>query len=407
MTTTRRRFAAALPALALGTPLLAPAARAGQATPVASPVASSATGVPMFHVNPAHTGENPGPGPIANPEILWRFETGGMQSSPAVVNGSVYAGSLDGFLYAVDAATGAERWQFEVGGYVGSPTVTAEGIVIASGGGGVLYALSSSDGSEIWSATSAAPSLFSDGTLAEEVDEIGGMIVDELLYIGGYAGSVYAINPRTSSLYWEFQTGNRNWISPAVASKTVFARSDDGNLYAIDAATGEEVWTATIGWNNESSSPAVADDTVFVGGSDGAIVALDATTGAETWRVPAEGIVDSSAAVSGGIVYIGSGVAQGPGTIHALDAATGAERWTATLAGGLGSSVSLASGAAYAGDRDGQLHCFDAATGETLWTVQTDDGFVVSTPAILDGVIYVGAVGSETHHLYAIGGDTA
>ena len=74
--------------------------------------------------------------------------------------------------------------------------------------------------------------------------------------------------------------------------------------------------------------------------------------------------------------------------------------------GNTGSSVSLASGAAFFGDRDGILHCVDAATGEELWTMQADD-FITSTPAIVDGVVYVGAVGAETHHLWAITGDIA
>lgn len=389
ITSSRRGFASGLPFLALGPALLAQSGLGAQATPVAAD-----DDVPMFHVDPSHTGVNPGPGPIANPRVLWQLETGGMRSSPVVVAGTVYAGALDGFLLAVDAVTGAERWRVEVGGYVGTPAV-ADDIVIASGGG-VLYALDTLDGTEVWSASTSAPSLFSDGT-----------IDDGVLYIGGYDGFVYAIDPVTGDLYWEFQTGGRNWISPAIADGIVFARSDDGLLYAIDAVTGEEVWTATIGWDNESSSPAVADGAVHVGGADGVVFAIDATTGAEVWQARIGGIVDSSPAVSGGTVYIVSGEPQGAGTVHALDAATGAAIWQLTLDAGLGSSVSLASGAAYVGDGDGAVHCLDAATGETLWTQPTDDGYTVSTPAIVDGVLFVGAVGSETHHLYAIGGDPA
>ena len=66
MPTTRRRFAASLPALALGPTLLTRNVGAQSASPVASPVAAPGS-VPMFHVDPAHTGQNPGPGPIANP----------------------------------------------------------------------------------------------------------------------------------------------------------------------------------------------------------------------------------------------------------------------------------------------------------------------------------------------------
>src|SRR5947207_2285217 len=69
--------------------------------------------VPMFRGNPAHTGEMPGPGPQGNPSARWRFDTGdGVYSSPAVVGGVVYVGSDDRNVYALDAATGQERWRF-------------------------------------------------------------------------------------------------------------------------------------------------------------------------------------------------------------------------------------------------------------------------------------------------------
>jgi outer membrane protein assembly factor BamB len=391
MPTTRRHFAAALPAFALGPVLVARNAAAQSASPVASPVAASG-GVPMFHVDPAHTGVNPGPGPVANPEVLWSFETGGHRSSPAVVGGTVYAGSLDGFLYALDAATGAERWRFEIGGYVDAPGVVGD-IVITSGNG-ALYALDAATGEEIWNATDDAPSLFSDPTIA-----------DGVLYVGAYSGAVYAIDPTTGDLAWSYPTAARAWLPPAVAGDTAFARSDDGLLHAIDAATGTPRWTATIGWNNESSSPAVADGIVYVGGADGIAWALDAATGAEVWSATLGDIVDLSPAIGGGLVYAGFDGVAGSAVV-ALDAATGDEAWRVDLPGKIGSSVSLASGAAYFGDRDGVLHCVDAASGEVLWTLQTDDGQAISTPAIVDGIVYIGGIGSETHHLWAIIGDT-
>ena len=61
--------------------------------------------VPMFRVDPAHTGLNPGPGLERSPKLLWRFHAGGC-SSPAVVDGVVYIGSADDDVYALDAETG-------------------------------------------------------------------------------------------------------------------------------------------------------------------------------------------------------------------------------------------------------------------------------------------------------------
>src|SRR6185369_14708160 len=72
-------------------------------------LADSAT----FRGGPAHTGVYAGT-PIASaPHLKWRFKTGGrVISSPAIVGNTVYAGSADGKLYAVDLASGAEKWKF-------------------------------------------------------------------------------------------------------------------------------------------------------------------------------------------------------------------------------------------------------------------------------------------------------
>ena len=57
----------------------------------------------------------------------WRFETDGrVLSGPAVVDGTVYVGSYDNYVYALDAADGTEQWRFETGDSVwASPSVRA------------------------------------------------------------------------------------------------------------------------------------------------------------------------------------------------------------------------------------------------------------------------------------------
>jgi outer membrane protein assembly factor BamB len=61
---------------------------------------------------------------------LWRFQTGAaIQSSPVVVGGAVYLGSMDGNVYAVDAATGTELWRFSTSDRVVSSPAIADGTV--------------------------------------------------------------------------------------------------------------------------------------------------------------------------------------------------------------------------------------------------------------------------------------
>ncbi|MDQ4044154.1 MAG: PQQ-binding-like beta-propeller repeat protein, partial [Chloroflexota bacterium] len=223
-------------------------------------------------------------------------------------------------------------------------------------------------------------------------------------YIGGYDGGLYAIDLGNGELIWDFPTGDRVWIAPAVADGTVFARSDDGNIYAVDAESGVELWRAAIGWNNESSAPAVANGMVYVGGADGILYALDAVSGAEQWQVALESIVDVTPTVSGGVVYASATVPRETGALHAFDAATGAEIWRLDVPAGVSSPAAISDGVAWFGDWDSVLHAVDLATGTELWTLQIDDGYAASTPAVIDGVIYVGSIGSEASHVFAISG---
>ena len=85
--------------------------------------------------------------------VLWEFETEGMVwSSPAVgADGTVYVGSWDRKVYALDGKTGAKIWEFETGRYVSSsPTVSADGIVYIGSDDNKVYALDGKTGTKKW-----------------------------------------------------------------------------------------------------------------------------------------------------------------------------------------------------------------------------------------------------------------
>ena len=95
----------------------------------------------MFRANPEHTGVYGNAGIEPGNTELWRFVTGGIVSSPAVANGIVYVGSEDKNLYAIDVATGKEKWRFAMGGWVYSAPAVVNGIVYAGNSYESLYDL--------------------------------------------------------------------------------------------------------------------------------------------------------------------------------------------------------------------------------------------------------------------------
>jgi len=109
-----------------------------QGVPGGAPTQEASGGAPtqeasMFRANPARTGVFPSDGPTTLSELVWTFKTDvrnvGFGSSPAVAGGVVYVGSLDNWLYALDAETGQEKWRFKTDGEVYSSPAVAGGMV--------------------------------------------------------------------------------------------------------------------------------------------------------------------------------------------------------------------------------------------------------------------------------------
>ena len=102
------------------------------------------------------------------------------------------------------------------------------------------------------------------------------------------------------------------------------------------------------------SAPAVVDGTVYVGG-EGFLYALDAAMGDGRWRFETVRSAHSSVVVNG-VVYVGVGDFETPGHIYAVDAVTGEERWRFETGGEVWSSPAVVDGVLYVGSADGYVY---------------------------------------------------
>ncbi len=162
-------------------------------------------------------------------------------SSPAVSDGVVYVGSVGGNIYALNASTGDKIWNYFTnptfyygGGYFGgvqaSPTVANGVVYIGSIGGNVpanVYALNASTGNQIWQyhVPGINTRILSSAAVSNDV-----------VYLG-ISNNVYAINATTGFQIWDFSTQNQIIASPAVFDGAVYFGSQDGNFYAIGEPT--------------------------------------------------------------------------------------------------------------------------------------------------------------------------
>jgi FOG: WD40-like repeat len=418
--------------------------------------AGIAADAPMFRGDAAHTGVYAGSGATRLDGLVWTFHAnGGFIGSAAVVGDTVYAGSIDGNLYAVNRATGALKWKFETKGRVVSSPAVANGIVYFGSYDGTFYAVNAATGALKWKYETAGERRFAAKHLhgsepaAETMPDpwdcylSSPVVADGTVYFGSGDGNVYARDAANGAKRWTFKTGNVVHASPAVANGTLYIGSWDTYLYALDAKTGDKKWAFKTGDDEKihnqtglQSSPAVADGLVFFGARDSHIYAVDAASGAKVWAFATNGSwVIASPAVRGGHVYAGT---SDTGQMLDLDAKTGKGLGAADLKGWpLFSSPALSGDMLYVGSMRGEMQAIDMSGRTGGWRFTTaaskgaaafakpdggldwgklfptsfyddavtgyvkllDLGAILASPVVADGVVYVGATDGN---LYAV-----
>ena len=341
---------------------------------------------PTFRGNPTGTGYTEGPGSRTN-RTRWSYITGGnVYSTPAVVGGRVYFGSIDFNIYCLDALSGTRIWTYATGGDVYSSPAVVDGKVYVGSEDNEIYCLDASSGIRIWNYTTGDDVLSSPTV-------VGGKV-----YVGSRDFNIYCLDASSGIRVWNYTTGSCVDSSPAVAYGRVYVGSNDGVVYCFDALTGGRLWVHYTSAAPVSSSPAVSDGRVYVGTGNGYLYCLDALTGTLTWASQlGAAVIDSSPAVAYGKVYICSW----NNKICCLDALTGAHIWNYTTGNNqMQSSPAVADGKVYFGSGDDNVYCLDASSGALVWKYGTSS-YVFSSPAIADGVVFIG---SWDYGVYAIGG---
>lgn len=259
----------------------------------------------------------------ATGEEVWQFRTGAVpvpdnlppdsfDSSPTIVDGTLYVGEGPyGGLFALDPATGEERWRFDThGGSTSSPAVRDGVVYIASDAlwdvnaddpaPSSLYAVDAATGEERWHVAFGPEDL----TFSSPVAGNGAVVIG---VTNPMAGTAYylAVDPATGDELWRVDLEGPLWVANSGASGDLFylAGGETPFLLAVDASTGEERWRFGIGLSL-FPAPTIADGVIYLQSQDGNLIALDAATGEEQWRM----LVGSggSPVVADGKIYTGA-----------------------------------------------------------------------------------------------------
>lgn len=380
----RKRIAP--PAAVLGIALVAVLAAGliAAASPAAAQTAS-------FRGDAARAGQPAGEVSRSLPKVKWQFPTGDrVVSSPAWADGVLYVGSDDGQLYAIDATTGRQRWMHRTGGPVPSSPVVAGGRVFVLSYDGRLHALDARSGELLWKFATGGERRFEGKglngmqprtqTFADPFDVyLSSPVADGgTVYFGSSDGQVYALDAASGTLRWQQRVSDDVLhATPALDQGRLFIGGFDGRFHALDAATGRVLWQHQAGvdplMHNQQgfqSSPVVAGGVVYTGCRDAHVYAFDAATGAMKWKFPTgTSWVNSTPAVQDGRVHFAT---SDTALLHAVDAASGQPIWQQQGPAYMFAPPALAGGLLLQGVLNGSLQARDRATGDLLWEFQTE-----------------------------------
>ncbi|MGI8732388.1 MAG: PQQ-binding-like beta-propeller repeat protein [Pyrinomonadaceae bacterium] len=318
-------------------------------------------------------------------KVLWTYEAGdSIESSAAIVGGTVFVGSQKGELTALNLENGAVYWKYKIDSPIGeSSPAYSNGVVYVGDLGGWLHAVNATDGKKIWA--------FKAGNEIKSSP----VVVGDRVLIGSYDQQLYCVSTR-GSLLWKVKTNGPVHSTPSVAGGVAYIAGCDEFFRAIRIADGRELFTISSGAYT-GASPALRGNAAYYGTFDNEVLMVDLAARRVAWRYqhPQRKFpFYASAAVTSDRIVVGGRDKM----IHSLNEA-GQAVWTFATRARVESSPAIASGRVFVGSNDGRFYVLNLATGAKLWEFEAGAPLSAS-PAIGRGRIVIGA---QDGRLYCFG----
>ncbi|MFA7390360.1 MAG: PQQ-binding-like beta-propeller repeat protein [Proteiniphilum sp.] len=224
--------------------------------------------------------------------LVWDFATkGGVYSSPVVDDSTVYIGSNDSCLYALDKFHGGLKWKFRTEGQIKSRPLLLNGYVIFNSTDGLVYSISTRNAEIQWQFRTGGEKELDLWDYYLSSPALSG----DKLFVGSGDGNVYALDSNSGRLAWKFETGGIVHATPIIHNKKVYVGSFDGYFYALNSDNGELVWKfRTVGdtyfpKGEIQKGATIHHNAVIFGSRDYNIYALDVESGRGLWNMKEKG----------------------------------------------------------------------------------------------------------------------
>jgi serine/threonine-protein kinase len=324
---------------------------------------------PPVPVAPAAAGNAPTP--------VWTARAGRKFTGPLEVRDStIYAGSVDRKVYAVDVGTGEVRWSVRLSGMIAGGVLLAGDTVYAatSRPEGRVYALARFTGKQIWRTSTnpiGAPLALVDGVLVAQTQR----------------GDVLGLDPATGRVRWRRRAGvARVAAVPAGAGGLLVATTD--SLLRLTTADGK------ITHRIPSPGTIVSAWVPFAGGlvagtTDSQVVSIDPATLRRNWAVRVDAPVLGSPAGLGDTLFVASRT----GTVYRIDPGPDPmARQIAALDWPVTTPLTVTNRSILLGGADGTIRAL-RTDGSEVWRVRVWRPVELGPVSLPDGLIAIGGNG--------------
>lgn len=254
---------------------------------------------------------------LKNGSLIWKYpaeldRTRQAYSAPQAVNGIVVFGDYSNNLVAVNAESGTETWRYTGAQdrYV-APVAASDSMVYAPNTDGYVYVLNS-DGDLEWKFKTAGPN-WSKPVIDAQTLLYASM--DHFLYAIDLISSPTELEldkdgSRTlrTDFLWKTDLGMAVIADPVVEDGIVYVATIEGKLFAVEANSGQIVWSFDNGGDLGAiwGSPVIDDSVIFFADINGDVYTVEKGTGKQFWPSPFNaggGIVGGGVKTNDGIVF--------------------------------------------------------------------------------------------------------
>lgn len=242
--------------------------------------------------------------------VLWQQFVGRNPTAPTIINNTLYIGWTGGV--SAVTTTGTSAWTCPLPGRVLATPILVGGVIVVGDSTGNITALNPQD-----------------GVPRSHVSLPGSVLVGsgqgDTVFVTCDSSCV-AVSLSTGRVYWRYQTGAKVTVPPVLVDGTVYVASWDTKFYAINAVTGLVQWFFTAGWG--FNAPLRVDaDRIYAACMDNSVYVLN-HNGALVWNVTTTASIQTTPAVHGAVVVIGSD----DGRLYAVNRSSGSSVWWFTPA---------------------------------------------------------------------------